>query len=150
MVAKGEFRDELLARFGDYVLRLSPLRQRRDEILPLAQLFLERESGLIGRVAPSLDSQVEALLRSAPWRYNVRGLRNVCRYLVGNAGTIALPADLPPSFLASVGREAATADEPLLHRARRVLLECGGVKSAAARRLGISRGHLYRVLSVDE
>lgn len=149
MVTAGNFLADLLDRFGYYVIVTKPLRERRGEILPLARQFLETESAAVGRpTSPILSAPVQRLLLKAPWPGNVRDLVKLCEYLVGNAGDNAGVEDLPPGFLATVGVTAEPTAEPLASRARRVLAECGGNKTEAARRLGKSRGHFYRILKV--
>lgn len=140
------FLAELVARFGFYVITLPPLRARRADILPLAMRFLEVESARCRRLElPRLSSAVVRILMRAPWPGNIRDLENVCAYLVGNAPAEARVADLPPAFLATLGMDPSRAAEPLAERARRLVTETGS-KAEAARRLRISRGHLYRVL----
>jgi two-component system response regulator HydG len=147
MVAAGGFLADLLDRFGYYVIVTKPLRERRGEILPLAHSYLSKESEAIGRrTAPALSPAVQRLMLKAPWPGNVRDLVKLCEYLVGNAGDEAVVDDLPAGFLATVGVEAKETSEPLAERARRVIAECGGNKSEAARRLGKSRQHLHRIL----
>lgn len=147
MVAAGEFRADLLARLGYYVVRLLPLRERRADILPLVALHLEGEATRCGRRAPALSAGVRRLLERAPWPGNIRDLRSVCEYLAGNAGDEAGIRDLPAEFLGTMGVSAERWAESPAERARRVVKECGGNRSAAARKLGISRGHLYRLIS---
>lgn len=147
---EGLFSPDLLDRFGFYRVDLPPLRDCRDDIMRLALLFLARESRALGRVAPVIGPAVERLLLTARWRGNVRELQKLCEYVVGNAGDRLEPGDLPPAFLASVGlasTDPRAMKETIGLRARRVLAECGGNRSETARRLGISRPHLYRVLS---
>jgi two-component system, NtrC family, response regulator AtoC len=147
-VASEKFLPDLLDRFGYYVIVMTPLRERRVLILPLARRLLERECHSIGRARPpQLSAPVESLLLRAPWPGNVRELVKLCEYLVGNAGDEAQIADLPPGFLARLGLTAEPVQAPLVERARRMVVECEGNKSEAARRLGKSRGHISRLLN---
>lgn len=147
MVSTGAFLADLLDRLGDYRITLAPLRERRGQILPLAHEFLKREAVLIGRAAPPLLAPgLRRALLKAPWPGNIRELVKVCEYLVGNASDEADVQDLPPRFLATLGLTASLSSEPLGVRAQRAIQECGGNKAEAARVVGISRAHLYRVL----
>lgn len=152
MIEQRSFRQDLRDRFGHLVLRLPPLRERRDEILPLADSFLQRERALTGAASrPALSQEAHDALLAAPWRGNIRELESVCRFAVLHAArgeTIGLE-HLPADFLATMGdvlRHRHERSVSLAARARRALEEAHGNKAAAARTLGISRQHLYRLL----
>jgi psp operon transcriptional activator len=148
MVRLGTFLHDLLDRFGYYVIVMKPLRDRRSEILPLAQDLLATEWQRNGRPGvPGLNHEVQRCLLEAPWPGNVRELVKLVEYLAGNAGVEITLGDLPPAFLATLGLQPNDVLEPFSIRARRMLEECGGNKSEAARRLGKSRGHLHRILT---
>jgi DNA-binding NtrC family response regulator len=149
LTSERRFRADLLDRFGFLTLRIPPLAERRDEILPLAEVNLMREAGLIGiGEQPVLSEQARAAFMVAPWPGNVRELEAVCRYAVLNiepGRPIGLDG-LPPEFVASVGeivRARCVASRVDLHEA---LAQAAGNKSRAARAMGISRRHLYRLL----
>ena len=147
MVTEGTFLADLLDRFGYYVITLKPIRERREQILPLARSLLERESRAVGRdSSPLLSAEVQRLMVRAPWPGNLRDLVKLCEYLAGTAGDEVGVASLPPRFLATLGIETDAPEEPLAVRARRMLDVCGGNKTEAARRLRTSRQHLHRVL----
>jgi DNA-binding NtrC family response regulator len=131
---EGRFREDLFYRLSVIELALPPLAERRDDILPLAQAFLNPGA--------RLTRDAERALFNYSWPGNVRELRNVLQraaLLAGelpiNAAALNLPAVLP-----------ARSDEPVLDRAtiERVLSENGQVVAQAARQLGISRQALYR------
>jgi psp operon transcriptional activator len=147
MVTQGTFQADLLDRFGYYVITLKPLRDRRDQILPLASALLQRECDLNRRHCPVVTREVETLLLQAPWPGNVREVVKLMEFLAGNAGDEITAADLPAAFLATLGLEPWRELEPLAVRASRMVEACGGNKSEAARRLGKSRGHLHRILA---
>ena len=77
MVASGGFRQDLLFRLDVLQLNLPPLRERTDDILPLAQVFLERACAQIGRPRARLSKAAGAALLGNPWLGNVRQLQNV-------------------------------------------------------------------------
>jgi DNA-binding NtrC family response regulator len=76
-VAAGEFRQDLYYRLKVVALRLPPLRDRREDIRPLAAHFLSRFAQDAGRPTPRLDDSAAALLEDYAWPGNVRELANV-------------------------------------------------------------------------
>jgi DNA-binding NtrC family response regulator len=153
MVDRGGFRRDLRERFGYLVLRMPPLAERRDEILPLADHFLRQETEALRLTArPVLSTEVRACFMAAPWRGNIRELESVCRYAVLHIAPehCIEMADLPPEFLSTVGAVLQRRHQrSLAERARLALEESRGNKSAAARLLGISRRHMHRLLAAS-
>jgi DNA-binding NtrC family response regulator len=152
MVERGAFRRDLCDRLGFCGIRVPSLRERRDEIPGLLELFLSREAMADGlETPPSLSDELVASLQAAPWNGNIRELENLCRYFVKywNLGRPLGIGDLPCDFVAPLGdilrqrHEGAT----LARQARAALLKTGGDKSAAARLIGVSRRHFYRLLA---
>jgi two-component system response regulator FlrC len=157
-VAAGRFREDLFYRLNVFPLHISPLRERPDDILPLARALLARhdKSGE-GRV---FSAGAEAQLRQHRWPGNVRELDNVVqRALVLARGREILAADIlfeeqsPPSVVVS---EAAEPDGSALHNDLRsheqqmiidTLEACGGRRKDAAEALGISPRTLRYKLS---
>jgi DNA-binding NtrC family response regulator len=150
-VRRREFREDLYYRLNVVPLSLPPLRERRDDILPLARHFLGRFAREYGLAVPRLTSAAERALAAHDWSGNVRELRNAMERAVllhrGPAldvsdvslgSTVAVSAGaLPfPATLGEITRAAATA----------MVERCGGNKSEAARRLDISRPRLLRLL----
>jgi DNA-binding NtrC family response regulator len=94
-VMSGKFREDLYYRLAEVVAILPPLRDRREDIQPLAQLFLEAQTRQ-GGVARQLSPELGAILESRPWQGNVRELRNVIRRACVLArGEVLFPEDLP-------------------------------------------------------
>lgn len=136
MVAAGTFREDLYYRLNVIELRLAPLAQRRDDIVPLAEHFLQRRATLS-------DAARDALLAHA-WPGNVRELKNTMeRCAVLYAGGNIQPADLglvvAPSTLT-----ARNLDEPSRDSVLAALARADGVVAHAAHSLGLSRQALYR------
>jgi TyrR family helix-turn-helix protein len=77
MVEAGTFRQDLLFRLDVLQLRVPPLRERGADIVPLAELFLERACAQTGRPKARLSDAAAAALRTNPWPGNVRQLQNV-------------------------------------------------------------------------
>ncbi|MBP7146558.1 MAG: sigma-54-dependent Fis family transcriptional regulator [Acidobacteria bacterium] len=134
------FRDDLYFRISVIELNIPALRERPDDILPLAEHFLA-EPGLKERRL-ALSPRARAALLAHDWPGNVRELRN----RIQRAVLIAGGPPIEPEHLGLVpARQAfpATSD-PERRRIEQVLLETGGVVSKAAAELGLSRQALYR------
>jgi transcriptional regulator with PAS, ATPase and Fis domain len=151
-VRQGEFREDLYYRLNVVTLVLPPLREREGDVELLARAFVEQIAISYGLPVPELSQETRTALRTHRWPGNVRELRNVLERAVvlSPPGVLKLgPLEdargrretpsgvLPfPAPLAEVVRTAAQA----------MLDLTGGNKSEAARRLGISRPRLQRLL----
>lgn len=151
----GLFRADLKDRLGTMMLRLPKLIERQEEILPLAQHFLIEAAVQFGpAVSPVLAPEVQAFFMAYSWPGNIRELRSVCRTALAMAGSrdqINLE-DLPVDFvdgLGTIGRTRYTLATDRRQGLRQALEDANGNKSEAARRLGISRQTLYRLLDGD-
>ena len=149
----GSFREDLFYRLNGITLVVPPLRERRDEILPLAEHFAARAAKREGRSPPPFEEEARAALTGYAWPGNVRELRNVIERAVVLAGDGPIRrADLPADKLASsVVFTAAPSlgDEVERLERERILAaldECGGNQSRAAEKLQISRKTLLRRL----
>ncbi len=134
-IAEGRFREDLYYRLNVIELRVPPLAERTDDILPLARHFLE------GRC---LNVQAERALLSHPWPGNVRELLNTIRRAsLLSTGPEITPADLglSPNVGAS---ESEPEREPDRAEIEEALSRARGVIARAARDLGLSRQALYR------
>lgn len=154
-VHKGSFRRDLYYRLAGIVLTLPPLRDRRSEIVPLAQRFLAAACRRANRSpVPALSPDAAALLQSYPWPGNLRELKNIIeRALVFCAGTeiqtAHLPADkLRPETIAASPHATATPGFDDVDRQRIIdaLASCAGNQTRAARLLGMPRRTLLRRL----
>jgi transcriptional regulator with GAF, ATPase, and Fis domain len=96
MIARGEFRSDLYYRLSTVVLRLPPLRERRDEIEPLALRFLTQANAAHGRQILGITPDALELLQRYPWPGNVRELKNAIeRATVLARADVIRPQDLP-------------------------------------------------------
>jgi DNA-binding NtrC family response regulator len=153
-VAEGRFRDDLYYRINVVEVAQLPLRQRREDIPPLARRFASEFAGGPVRLSP----QAMNCLLAAPWPGNVRELRNaIQRACLLCRGDIILPEHLPPK-IAQLAPAAGTADSEPLGRLSQVeratilatLEECGGNRTHAAKKLGISRRALiYKLQAIE-
>ncbi|HKE90965.1 MAG TPA: sigma-54 dependent transcriptional regulator [Gemmatimonadales bacterium] len=149
------FREDLFYRLNVVNLELPPLRARGDDVLLLAEHFVRRLCAQYGISEPPLSAETRRALVTYPWPGNIRELRNLVErtLLLSPPGefhlegfiTLTSPApggtDLPfPTTLAELQRAAAQA---MLDLTR-------GNRSEAARRLGVSRSRLQRLLRGSE
>jgi two-component system response regulator FlrC len=142
-VTQGHFRADLYYRLNVFDIRLPPLRQRREDILPLAQRFLKEFGHHVAGALQLMPDAIAALLRH-DWPGNVRELRNVierativCENSAIHAGDLSLLA--PP-----VPEGDSTDLEELERRTiERVMRDANWNKVQASRKLGITRTQLY-------
>lgn len=137
MILDGRFREDLYYRLNVIELALPPLRERPDDILPLAQHFLGDEA--------RLSDESRAALLAHAWPGNVRELKNaIQRARVLCRDGIVQPTDL--GLAAAVRPPPRSADEPDRAAIEAALARARGVISQAAAELGLSRQALYRRL----
>jgi propionate catabolism operon transcriptional regulator len=161
-VREGRFRADLFYRLAVLRLALPPLRERVDDVVPLAEWSLKQALAALGaRPHPNLHAEIRAcapVLESYAWPGNVRELRNLAERLALFLAAEPLQA-LTPGFVLSVAPELArhapamgSPPIPAPGRASRnetaaeVLARFGGERDAAARYLGVSRTTFWRRL----
>jgi len=153
MVRNGEFREDLFYRLNVVPIELPPLRSRRDDIMLIARHFLERFRKEYDVPHKELSSEALRVLCDRRWPGNVRELRNVIERAVLLArGTTIGEADVADIVRAPVPDQSglpfpATISELSRAAARLMLDFTNGNKTDAARRLGISRPRLHRLLN---
>lgn len=86
MIEKGKFREDLLYRINGCTITIPPLRDRRDEIIPMAEHFLSKYMARTGKIGIILDEEAKAELLSNPFKGNVRQLKNLIRRIVAVKG----------------------------------------------------------------
>ncbi|HEY2029656.1 MAG TPA: sigma-54 dependent transcriptional regulator [Myxococcales bacterium] len=141
-MAAGRFRTDLYHRLAVFPVRLPPLRERKRDILPLAEHLLVRIGEELGRRGLSLSADARNVLLRRDWPGNVRELRNVLE----RAAILSEGPELSPEHLQVQG--AATASATTLRDAERAaiaaaLAATGGHRKQAAERLGIGERTLY-------
>jgi two-component system, response regulator FlrC len=153
----GRFRADLLARLDGLTVRLPPLRQRREDVLPLFSRLLD---GAARGQVPALESDFAERLCVHDWPFNVRELVLLVRRIVALHGTETtlrahhLPERIgqeatgsPPAGAAAPATAAAVSAEPVQLPALLVALRAsGGNVARAAAILGISRQRAYRLM----
>jgi transcriptional regulator with PAS, ATPase and Fis domain len=140
-VAQGDFRADLYYRLNVFDIRIPPLRERRDDILPLADTFLREFAGSRAELTPEA---MEALRRHE-WAGNVRELRNVVeRALIVCDGSFIDVEHLGLRARNEVSLSSLTDLDTLEKKAiERAMRDTDGNKVKAAKQLGISRMQLY-------
>lgn len=101
MVQEGSFRDDLYYRLKVMVINLPPLRERREDILPLALLFIEKNNREFNKFIRGVTDDAQALLLNYDWPGNVRELKNVIERAVILCGDTDLQAEHLPLELRS-------------------------------------------------
>jgi DNA-binding NtrC family response regulator len=154
MVKSGEFREDLYYRLNVVCIELPPLRERREDVPMLVDVFLRRFADEAGAPPKTVSREAMDLLLRHAYPGNVRELENVVhRAVVLARGSLVTAADLPFT-LHGLATEAnpgsGTLREKLAALEKRLILEAlqqaGGVQTRAARALGISERHLrYRL-----
>ena len=147
-IASGRFREDLYFRLSVFRIMLPPLRQRRDDILLLAQHFIERYAKQIGRPAPVLSSEAKSLFLSYPWPGNVREMMNAVEHALIVCDGEITRHDLPIDMLSG---DTSTADDDAFdlksverNHIIKVLHHTHGNKTETARLLKIGLTTLYR------
>ena len=99
-VKSGRFRQDLYFRLGAATLTIPPLRDRPQDLVALARMFIERACAALGRPVLSLAPATLKLLASYSWPGNVRELKNAMDYLAATVtGPVLDPDQLPPSIV---------------------------------------------------
>ena len=152
-IAAGRFRSDLYYRLNVVEITVPPLRERSEDIPYLTAAFVKRFSREFGKEITGLTDGAEERLVKWSWPGNVRELRNVIeRACLLCEGHLLTEGDLARSLSERRGVILAVADgepsgpPPTPDEVRAALDSAGGNKSLAARRLGISRRALYRLL----
>jgi DNA-binding NtrC family response regulator len=155
-VKDGRFREDLYYRLNVFPTHLSPLRERKEDILPLTDYFIEKFNRKLERSVKHIDERVQEILLRYDWPGNIRELENFIERIVLLAGgdTITLE-DIPPEWKSAAevlsisqpaGQKKPFKDFVKGHMEEvekqsiiQCLEECGGNVTKAAQRLGLSR-----------
>lgn len=156
-VAAGRFREDLFYRLNTVTIELPPLRERQEDILPLATFFLERHKSKYRKKLDGFSPQAEQLLRQHSWPGNVRELDHAVERavlmareeLIGCAD-LGLNNSLVSTAPPLAGFASMTLEEVEKFMIQKALQQHEGNISEAARQLGLSRATLYRRLQTME
>ncbi len=149
-VAAGRFREDLFFRLDVIRIWIPPLRERKEDVLPLARFFLDRQARASGREL-RLSVEAEEILLAHGWPGNVRELSNAIERasVLGRseevlAEDLLLDRDVVEAASTIEGTLQEVVDRAVADRIRSALAESGGRKAEAADRLGIERTTLFR------
>ncbi|HYQ00719.1 MAG TPA: sigma 54-interacting transcriptional regulator [Polyangiaceae bacterium] len=157
-VKAGRFREDLYYRLKVFPIRVPPLRERRDDIAPLARFFLDRYTREMGKSVPGFAQETLEILSAYDFPGNVRELENEVQRLVIQADDNAFltPELLSPrvrqieTVLLSANAAKGSLKEMVDQVERHILIEAlrehGNNKTAAAKTLGITREGLHKKL----
>lgn len=147
MVNDGEFREDLLYRINTIHLELPALRQRKSDIVPLAERFLHQYGDLYNKVNLRLSEEAEKKLTSLPWYGNIRELQHAIeKAVILSDGRMISAEDIDGGNQQKREKpleEVQTLDEMESRMIEKTIRECEGNLSVVAARLGISRQTLY-------
>ena len=144
MTADGTFRQDLLFRINTIHIELPPLRERPEEIVPLAERFLERYGKRYGREGVRLTDEAAKRLTAHRWEGNIRELQHtVEKALILSDGAAIDAAALQLRETSRPASESATLEEMERRMIAEAIEACGGNLSMVARRLGLTRQTLY-------
>ncbi|HMC99148.1 MAG TPA: sigma-54 dependent transcriptional regulator, partial [Ferruginibacter sp.] len=157
----GKFREDLYHRFNEFSIHVPALRERKDDIIPLATNFLNVVNTEQSRNVRGFTPRAEHILREYPWPGNVRELKNVIRRAVLINTGEELDASAFPEEMVAMSKEPASGEinlkDAALHAEyemiKKVLGEVNNNKSKAAKILNIDRKTLYnklRQFNLDE
>ena len=145
MVTKGEFREDLLYRINTIHLEIPPLRERTEDIIPLAELFISRFCKQYDKTPLHLDNSACEKLTLHPWFGNIRELEHVIEKAVIICDGTFLSAEIfqLPRRDMTTESTASTLEEMEMQMIRKTLDKCSGNLSTVAAQLGITRQTLY-------
>lgn len=169
LMKEGEFREDLYYRLSVIPIQIKPLKERREDILPLVYHVLRQETPQ-GQTPPKVNSEASDVLESYSWPGNVRELENAVKHAMTFAREDTITKDvLPPKIAATTvstsGLSATGAAELNADRCKslkaflreqekeylqQILSNTGGDKEKAAKALKISLATLYRKLPEEE
>ena len=147
MVNDGEFREDLLYRINTIHLELPALRQRKADIVPLANRFLRQYGDMYNKTNLRFSDEAEMKLISLPWYGNIRELQHAIeKAVILSDGGMISAEDIDGGNQTRREKpleEVQTLDEMECRMIEKTIKECEGNLSVVAARLGISRQTLY-------
>ena len=146
-IEEKRFRRDLYYRLREFVLEIPPLRECREDILPLANFFMNEMNATLKKSVTGFDADAQKLLCAHRWLGNVRELRQTIQsaVLLTGEGMITADAFGLDDIETESGSDFALIDERMQkERIKKALKEAGGNKRQAARLLGITPPTLYK------
>jgi len=158
-VKEGSFRKDLYFRLNVIPIPIPPLRERREDILPLIHAFLRKYNEIFGMTVSDISAEALSVLRVYSWPGNIRELENIVERAMNFTGENIISIEHLPPHMRQIrdnsgeGRGVIFNEERPAYRWKRdeleretiiaAIRESGGNKSEAARMLGMSRSWLY-------
>ena len=143
-VAKGEFRQDLLFRINTIHIHIPPLRNRREDIVPLAERFIERYGQKYGKAGLMLSGDAAEKLKNHSWEGNIRELQNAIeKAVIMCEDEIIKPEHIELHTATRPTTETQTLEEMERQTIANAIAQCGGNLSQVAQQLGITRQTLY-------
>jgi len=143
MVANGDFREDLYYRLNVVTLFVPPLRERREDILPITYFFINKFNKKLNKNIIDFTEQAKKFLVEYDWPGNVRELEHVIEHACLMEQTSFISLDKMPKEVFDNAADLLTDDKEAILSALR---EAKGSKTKAAKILNISRATLYRKL----
>lgn len=146
LVSQQQFREDLLYRINTIHVKLPPLRERKEDIIPLVQRFLQKYADFYGKPSFTIRPDAQAKLKAQPWMGNIRELDHTVEKTVIMSESRLLTAD---DFDCSSSKQempldgTATLEDMEYNLIKTTIAKCDGNLSMVASRLGISRQTLY-------
>ena len=143
-VAKGEFRQDLLFRINTIHIHIPPLRNRKEDIVPLAERFIEHYGKKYNKVGLLLLGDAAEKLKAHSWEGNIRELQNAIeKAVIMCEGEIIKPEHIELHTATRPATEAQTLEDMERQLIANAIAQCGGNLSQVAQQLGITRQTLY-------
>ena len=143
-VANGKFRQDLLFRINTIHIHIPPLRNRREDIVPLAEIFIEHYCKKYNKSGLLLAMETAEKLKAHSWEGNIRELQNTIeKAVIMCEGNIIKPEILEVRIAQRTITEAQTLEEMERQLIGNAIEQCGGNLSQVAQQLGITRQTLY-------
>ena len=143
-VSKGEFRQDLLFRINTIHINIPPLRNRKEDIVPLAERFMVRYGEKYNKTGLMLSGEAAEKLKAHPWEGNIRELQNVIeKAVIMCDGDIISPDHIELHTSQRPLNESQTLEEMERQTIVGAIAQCGGNLSQVAQQLGITRQTLY-------
>jgi two-component system response regulator AtoC len=147
MVRQGQFREDLYYRLKVVTICLPALKERREDILPLAEHFLKKYAEENSKDIKTLSPEVIEFMLNYSWPGNVRELENMIEHgVILSAGNAVTMAELPQDTIHLLPTEEKTIEAVTKNHILNVLEETKGNISEAAKILGVQRMTLYNKL----
>jgi two-component system response regulator HydG len=151
LVDKGKFRQDLYYRINVIPIKIPPLRERKEDIVPLAEFFIKRHLAKSETKAPKLSHKAIELVEQYHWPGNVRELENAIERSLVLAHSDNIEAkDLPPEIQGKEPAELKQGELPLsmkemeLYQIKRVLEKTNWNQTETSKLLGIGYNTLWR------